>query len=75
MSRTLKEKAQSTKLQQSWFILLVATVLLLLDKLPADAWVMAVAASQGIYAAANVRQHRIYGADQVGPRGEGVDEP
>jgi len=72
--RTLAEKLQSTKLQQSWFILLGATVLLLLGKLPADAWVAAAALSQGIYALANVRQHQIYGQPQPDP-GVGVDDP
>jgi hypothetical protein len=72
MKRPLGEKLQSTKLQQSWYILIAATVLLLLGKLPADAWVAAVAVSQGIYALANVRQHQIYG--QPDP-GTGVDDP
>lgn len=72
--RTLTEKLESTKLQQSWYILIVATVMRILDLIPADVWLGACGISQGIYALANVRQHQIYAQDQPDP-GVGVDDP
>lgn len=69
--RTLKEKYQSTKLHQSWALLLGATALLVLRYITEEIWLAAVTLAFGGYAVANVRQHQIYGRDI----GEGVDDP
>jgi len=75
VSRPLSEKIGSTKLHQSWYILLGATALLICGKIPPDVWAAAVGISQGIYALANVQQHRIYGQPVEPPIGEVVDAP
>lgn len=69
--RTLKEKYQSTKLHQSWALILGATVLLILRYITEEIWLGAVTVAFGGYAFANVQQHRIYNQDI----GVGVDEP
>jgi len=74
MKRPLGEKLQSTKLQQSWYILIAATVMRILDLIPADVWLGACGISQGIYAYANYKQHQLYAQPQPDP-GVGVDDP
>lgn len=68
--RSLKDKYQSTKLHQSWALILGATILLIFRYITEEIWLGAITISFGGYAVANVRQHQIYNNDI----GVGVDE-
>jgi len=61
MKRSMFEKYQSTKLHQSWFIILAALVLLLEGYISMEIWLGATMGGFGGHLWSNLQQHKLYG--------------